>query len=250
MVSPARASFLKKSAAVLAASASAAEEYLDATPYELLRAVLGNCLNELRNIQSTEEKIARKRVMLPDFMPWVNGVLEGAAEAEAAGTPYDAAEDDILSQVLVWALDVGDFDKGLELAAHVLRYGLKLPERFRRTPATMIAEEIAEAANKANGAGAHFELETLQRVDELTAREDMPDQVRAKLKKAIGLELALRAAELEEKSPDGPAGGKRAVLEAARDALRRAIELNPRVGVKKDLERIERELKRADAEKE
>lgn len=250
MTSPARSCHLRKAALVAAAAASNADERLDATPYELLRAVLGNCLSELKQIQSIEEKIARKRLMLPNFMPWVDGVLEGAAKAELEGATYAAPSDDILTQVLVWSIDVHDFAKGLELASYALRYNLALPERFKRTAATMIAEEIAEAALKALGQGEPFELETLQQADELTAKEDMPDQARAKLKKAIGLELARRADKMTDAAADGPAGGKRAAIVASLAALKRALELNKSAGVKKDIERLERALKALEAPKE
>jgi len=244
MVSPAKSAFLRRAALDAAAKASAAVEQIDATPYELLRAVLGNCLAELKAIQSVEEKIARKAIMLPNFMPWVDGVLEGAAKAQEAGEVYRAADDDILTQVLIWTLDVAEFAKALAIAAHVIRHGLALPERFKRTAATIVAEEIAEAALKAIGQGEAFDLATLQAADELTMREDMPDQVRAKLKKAIGLELARIADALPDNSADGAAGGKRAAIGAALEALRRALALNKSVGVKKDTERLERDLKR------
>lgn len=244
MVSPARACHLKKAALVAAAAASTAEEAIDATPYELLRQVLGNCLAELKLIQSIEAKIERKREMLPNFMPWVDGVLAAAADAEAKGERYTAPDDDIVTQVLIWALDVGDFAKGLELGAYALRHSLALPERFKRTAATMIAEEIAEAALKAAGQGEAFALETLQAADELTAREDMHDEARAKLKKAIGLELSRVAAAMPDQGGDGAAGGKRAAIAASLDYLKRAMALNPRVGVKKEIERLERDLRK------
>ena len=244
MVSPAKSAFLRRAALDAAAKASAAVEQIDATPYELLRAVLGNCLAELKQIQSIEEKIARKAIMLPNFMPWVDGVLEGAAIAEEAGETYRATDDDILTQVLIWTLDVGDFAKALQLAAHVIRHGLALPERFKRTAATIVAEEIAEAALKAIGQGEAFDLATLQAADELTMREDMPDEARAKLKKTIVLELARQAAAMPDTGGDGAAGGKRAAIGAALESLKRAIALNPRVGVKKQIEGLERDLKR------
>lgn len=245
MISPARRRFLEKSASHASALAATSDELLrDASPYEVLRAALGMALSELKQIQSIEAKIERKRTVILDFMPWCDGVLQAAAAAEAAGTPYQAPDDDILTQVLVWALDVGDFAKGLELAAYALRHGLALPERFKRTAATCVADEIAGAALKALGQGEAFDLETLQAADELTAREDMPDQARAKLKKAIGLELARQAEAMPDESADGAAGGKRAAIAAALVALKRALELQGNVGVKKDIERLEREAKR------
>jgi hypothetical protein len=243
MISPARASLLRKTAANVSARATPADD-IDATPYEVLRAALGAALVDLRNIQSIEAKIERKRQILPNFMPWCAGVL--AAEALEPET-HRAVEDDILSQVLVWALDVGDFTHGLAIAAYVLRHGLALPERFKRTAATMVAEEIADAALKAAAQGESFPLDVLQQAEELTAAEDMPDQVRAKLKKAIGLELARQARELPTESADGAAGGKRAAIIAALENLKRALALTANAGVKKEIEQLERELKRLEA---
>lgn len=242
MVSPARKLFLQKAAAEAAARAvdtSLDHLLADASPYEILRAALGQCLDELRNIQSIEAKIERKRTMLPDFEPWCDGVLSAAGADGFVATP-----DDILVQALVWQIDVGNFAKALPLAAHVIRHGLALPERFKRTAATMIADESAEAALKALGQGGAFELATLQAVDELTSREDMPDQARAKLKKAIGLELQRQA----DAIPDTETSLKRAAIAAALEVLRRALELMPRVGVKKEVERLEAAARRLEAQ--
>jgi hypothetical protein len=227
----------KRSAAAVAGDLAAMEDA--ATPYERLRARLGLCLDELRGIQSIEAKIERKRTMLPEFDAWVEGVLDAAKEDD-----FQPIQDDIVTQVLVWLLDVGDYTRALPLGAHVLRYGLALPERFKRTAATMVAEEIADAALKAAGQDETFELEVLQAADELTANEDMPDEVRAKLKKAIGLELARYADALPEQAADGAAGGKRGAVEAALESLKRALALNPKVGVKKEIERLERDARR------
>lgn len=247
MVSPARATHLRKLAQVEAERrAEAADDavFHDASPYDVMRAALGNALVELKAIQSIEGKIERKRTLLPDFLPWCDGVLQAAADAETAGTRYEAADDDVLTQVLVWSLDVGDFDKGLEIGRHVIRYGLALPERFKRTAGTMIADEVAEAGLKAAAQGEAFALEVLQAADELTSDEDMPDEARAKLKKAIGLELARQADALPAEGADGAAGGKRAAIGAALTYLKRARELNPKAGVVKEIERLEREEKK------
>ena len=207
-----------------------------ATAYELERARLGVDLRRLKEIQSKEGKIALKRELLPAYLPWITGVLE----AEAAGGA--GAQDDILTHVMIWRIDVGDFEGALPLIAYVLRHGLALPERFERTAATLIAEEIAEAAIQQLGQGEAFDFPLLLKVDDLTDPHDMPDQVRAKLKKALGLELA-RAAAAMERDADGPAGGRRGALEGALRYLRRALELNSKVGVKKEVERLEREIR-------
>lgn len=238
MISKARQAHLRR---VAAAEAHARRDELVAhsTPYELLRAAMGQHIADLKDIQSIEQKIERKRTIIGDYLSWVDGVL-----AASALPGFEPAEDDILPQALVWLIDVGDFDRALPLAAHFIRFDLSLPERFKRTVATMLAEEVADAALKVRKAGGQFDWLVLQRVDELTADQDMHDQVRAKLKKAIGLMLAYAAATMEDTATDGPAGGKLAAVRAALQQLQRAVELHDKVGVVKDIEALKREEKR------
>jgi hypothetical protein len=240
-MSPAQRAFARKTAALAAASTAASSALsrpasgAEATEYEQQRARLGEDLRRLREIQSIEAKIELKRELLPAYDPWVGGVLDAAAVDGARGV-----QDDILVQIMIWRIDVGDFAGALPLVEYVLRWNLALPERFNRTAATMIAEEIAEAALKALAQGEPFDLQLLTRIEELTAGHDMHDQVKAKLMKAMGLELARHAASLTADA-DGPAGAKRAAVEGAIVKFRRALQLNPKAGVKKDLERLERE---------
>ena len=73
----------------------------------------------------------------------------------------------------------------------------------------------------------------------------MPDQVRAKLHKAMGLHLVRTATAADDNPETVPAGAAKAARAAALDHLRRALALNDKCGVKKDIERLERELKKA-----
>ncbi len=110
-----------------------------------------------------------------------------------------------------------------------MKHGLTPPDQFERGTAAIIAEEVAEQALKqldAEGADYLTLLAHLIEVEQLTQGADMHDQIRAKLFKALG--SALRAA---------------GQLPEAHANLTRALELNDRIGVKKDLERLERELK-------
>jgi hypothetical protein len=87
-------------------------------------------------------------------------------------------QDDIVGTMLVWAIDIGDWPLALELGDHVLAANLGPPERYKRSPAVLLAEEIAESALRVATAVPRAVLEeTLA----LTADHDMPDQVRAKL---------------------------------------------------------------------
>lgn len=210
-----------------------------ATAYEQMLLKLHEDRTRLSAIQSVEAKIALKRELVPDYYPWIDGALR---EARDSGR---AVQDEVIVNVLPWAIDIGDFPAAIAIAEHVLHFRLVLPERFNRTPACLVCEEIAEAAIARLAAGEGFDVRILLKVEELTAPpQDMPDQVRAKLNKAIGLELARRA---DAATPDDAtliAGYVPATRTEALTRLRRALQLNANVGVKKQIERLESALKR------
>ncbi len=199
--------------------------------YDALLEQLGEDFAKLSNIQSVERKIDEKRAMIARYDSWVEGAL-------LAGTQGKAVQDEIVANMLVWNMDIQNWTMALQLATHVLSHGLALPERYKRTAATVIAEEIAEASLANVDAVDHG---TLIATRTLTDEEDMPDQVRAKLMKAIGRKLVAEAAAFNP-DDDNSAGGKPALIAAALEALKRALALDQNVGVKKDIETQEREL--------
>ena len=200
--------------------------------YAALRVLLHDNLRTLSDIASHEARVPEKVKMARAFAPWIEGVL--AAEGQAA-------QDEILVTNLVWAIDYRDFDYALRLAAHAIRHGLAMPEKFTRTPACYLAEEVATIANAEFDA---VSLDHLLAVSALVEGHDMHDAVRAKLLKAIGRRYARRAEEFDPAADNAPAGGKAAYVETALEALRRALQLDANVGVKKDIERLEREAKK------
>ena len=187
--------------------------------HTLMLAKLDTDRRRLKAVQSIERKIAIKRELLPDYADYVAGVLSA----------NNGVQDEVLGYVLTWRIDTGDHTGALAVARYVLGHGLSLPDRFARTAATLIAEEPAEQALKAHAAGQPFDVATLRAVLELTQDQDMPDQVRAKLHLALGRHLAT----------DQPS--------QALALLRRAIELNDKVGAKKDIEQLERKLRKETA---
>ncbi len=229
-----RQQMLGQVAATQAATAAGLRTGAAASAYELMRARLGVDLRRLRELQSIERKIDLKRELLPEYDAWIEGVL-------VAGADSSSIQDDIVAQIMIWRIDVGDYAGALPLCRFVLDHKLDLPERFDRTAPTLICEEIADAALKAIGQGETFDLEVLAAVEDMVSDEDIFDQVRAKLEKAIGLLLATRA-ETIEADADGPAGARRAALDSAQSHLRRALELDGNVGVKKRLEQLQREI--------
>lgn len=194
---------------------------------------LGEDRKVLKATQSLTTKIEHKRTMLPRYAAWVDGILKADS----------GIQDDILATVMVWRIDTGDYAGALPLAAYVLRHKLALPDHFDRQPAVLIAEEIAEGALAEIKAGRTFPAEVLHETALLTSLHDMPDEVRAKLHKAIGLELVGR---LEQLGESGIAGARQAAAAEALRELRRARELSPaKAGVTKAIESLEREVKAA-----
>ncbi|MDR3398748.1 MAG: phage terminase small subunit [Pandoraea sp.] len=215
MTSPAQRHFLRVSAARVTAAAADAEEPIVATAYEQQLMQLRQDSQALKQIQSVEKKADAKREMLPKYAAWVDGVL-----SSGRGT-----QDDVVMTVLAWRIDAGDYTGALPVAAHAIEHGLKMPEPYVRTTACFVAEEFADMARKTRANDGNVDLDSLLAVARITEAEDMPDQVRAKLQKEIGL------AQIE------------IAPQRALDALKRALELDQNVGVKKDIERLDTKLK-------
>lgn len=208
----------------------------DLTPYDQMLVKLYADKASLKLIQSTEGKVAMKRQLIPDYHAWVLGKLEAAADG-ARGV-----QDDVLVAVMIWSIDIGDYKLALELAEYCRRYDLVLPRNINRDLANFVTEEIAETALKAYRAGgdaaAAFPGSILGDVEELFREDDMFDQVRAKLQKAIG--QAILAAAPADASPDQ-------LAPIWRDALgffQRAADLDSASGCVKLIEKLTRDLKK------
>jgi tetratricopeptide (TPR) repeat protein len=177
----------------------------------LMQAQLATHLRQLSQIQSIERKIALKNELLPEYAAYVEGILAGQS----------GHQDDVIMTVLVWRIDVGDFTGALAIASYAIKHDLTMPQRFSRDLATLLVEEIAsQAINDPESEGTR---DHLQDILELTQNKDMPDEVRAKLHKALGLSL---------QQPDP----KQAMAH-----FERALALNPRAGVKKQLDKLKKQ---------
>ncbi len=191
------------------ASAAGDESTASGSEYEMTLIRLNGHRKQLSAVKSRVRKVELKRKLLPDYEPYVSGVL-------ASGS---GVQDEVLVTLMVWRIDIGDHDGALDIADYALRHGFVMPERFRRDVATLIAEEIADAllATQASDDTRAVMTRTL----DLTQSHDMPDEVRAKLNKAAG--LAWETIDRQK----------------ALDHYKRALELNPRVGVKTVLRKLE-----------
>lgn len=225
MKTPAQRHFEEVSAKLAAAAQAAVESgsMAGASAYELMLVKLHTDRRRLKSIQSIEQKIKVKREeLLPDYVDYINGALSGGR----------GAQDEVLTTIMVWRIDVGDFDGALQIAQYALKHGMTMPDQYDRTLATALAEEVADTALRVLKLDPEAVVSTnlLLQVAAVTDPHDMPDQVRAKLRKAIGYSLMA-------KQPTD-----------ALPHLERALALFPQVGVKQDITRLQKQLG-ADGEK-
>lgn len=215
MLSPARRHMMRQSAVEASQRDSGPLRY--ANGYERMLLKLNEDKRTLKQVRSNEKKAEIKRKLLPEYVPWVDGVL-----SEGRG-----AQDAILMTVMIWRLDAGDITGALDIARYALRFGLVPPDLYKRnSTAYLLAEEVSDAATRAYTAKEAVDPAPLLATLELTNAEDMPDQVRAKLHKIIGYVLRDAGRALE-----------------ALEHLKRALQLHDRCGVVKDIERLARDLR-------
>lgn len=211
---PARIHFERVSAARAAAAAAPGETMAGATPYELMLRKLAVDRRALKSVQSVTRKIEQKRKLLPEYADYVAGVL-------ACGR---GAQDDVLVTIMVWGIDAGDYDGALAIATYALKHGLVMPDQFDRSLASVVAEQFADAALQSFMEDGSFNAASLETIAELTEQGDMHDQIRAKLYRALGYAV----------QEDEPV--------RALEYLRRALKYNERVGVKKDIDRLTKQV--------
>lgn len=195
------------------------ENRQDMSGYEMMMAQLYQHKRMLKSIKSVQAKGIKKREILGDYIPYIQGALEADS-----GNP-----DEVLMTWLTWAIDAHEIDLALTLAEYGLRHGLKLPDRFQRSIDTVLVEEICDIEIKEPEANL-TDLDQMQRLYQMVHKFDMHDQVRSKLHKVMGLKL-------EEQWP-----------EAALEHLKLAVKFNDRAGVKKDINRIEKAIKESATE--
>ncbi|MBZ6367531.1 MULTISPECIES: phage terminase small subunit [Enterobacter] len=226
MLTPAQKHFQK----VMAERRGQADEESDIqrTAHEQILHRLRMDLSRLSGVQSEETKAEMKKSMLPEYEGWIEGTLDGD----------NGRQDEVITRLMVWAIDCRDYALALRLGRYVVRHGLTLPDNFNRTAATFLTEEMSKPLLTLAAADADADLSSgvavLDEVAEIVADSDMPDVVRAKLCKARA--LARRGAtDITTKAE---------ALALFREALTR----NPNAGVKKEIATLAREVKKLSAD--
>ena len=181
MPSPARRHFLAEAARQQAQQ----QNHVDLaalTPYRRLQYQLQQDKAALKLIQSIQDKARAKAEMLPAYADWVQGVL-------AADNP--AADDEILSTVMVWLIDTGALDTVVPLVELAVRHHLTSADDYQRTLPPLLFEQLAEqitAGHRIDADGINRLIDmSLAKADNGSHQIDMPDPVRAKFLKAAGV---------------------------------------------------------------
>ncbi|MFB4529343.1 phage terminase small subunit [Enterobacter hormaechei subsp. xiangfangensis] len=226
MLTPAQRHFQR----VMAERRGQADEESDIqrTAHEQILHRLRMDLSRLSCVQSEETKAEMKKSMLPEYDGWIEGTLDGD----------NGRQDEVITRLMVWAIDCRDYALALRLGRYVVRHGLTLPDNFNRTAATFLTEEMSKPVLTLAAADADADLSAstavLDEVADIVADSDMPDVVRAKLCKARA--LARRGAtDITTKAE---------ALALFREALTR----NPNAGVKKEIATLAREVKKLSAD--
>ncbi|MBF1995791.1 hypothetical protein HW114_09980 [Serratia symbiotica] len=183
--------------------------------YDLMLLQLNEDRRRLKGIQSTVTKAQVKIEVLPKYAAWAEGVL----------SVDGAQQDDVIMYVMLWRIDAGDYAGALTIGRHAIKHGWVMPVGKRNT-ATVLTEEMADAAKAAILAGTPFDADLLLQTLDAVDGEDMPDQSRARLHKSIGWVQT-------ESNPL-----------SALNHLRHALQLDEKCGVKKDIEQLERKLRK------
>ena len=192
--------------------------------YRMLQLKLREDKQALKSKQSIQAKIELKRNLVGHYDEWINANL-------SAGK---GDQDNLLTTLMLWHIDIGNFGPALDIAEYAMKHDLKMPDAHQRTLATVVAEEIADTTKKlatSNEINSEQVAQVL-RASTITADADMPDQVRAKLSRQVG--------ELTE-----------AVNPVfALDNYKNALRFDANSGVKGSIKRLEKQLKDADLKPE
>lgn len=190
--------------------------------YRMLQLKLREDKQALKSKQSIQAKIELKRDLVDHYDEWIDATL-------SAGK---GDQDNLLTTMMLWHIDIGNFGRALDIAEYAMKHNLKMPDAHQRTLATVVAEEIADTAKKLATSNEIDDEQIAQvlRASTITADADMPDQVRAKLSRQVG--------ELTE-----------AVNPVfALDNYQNALKFDANSGVKGSIKRLEKQLKDAQLE--
>lgn len=121
--------------AVRAGQAGTIAKMADRTPeFELLMTAIEQECRRLSELPRGSERIERKRALLLEFLPVVEKYV-------VTGEEY---RNPVLTQLMVWAFDVGDIDQAMRLARVAIAQNQPMPERYKRDVRTAVADLVMD----------------------------------------------------------------------------------------------------------
>lgn len=93
---------------------------------------------KVKNEVSLDGKARVKALVLPTYLDFVSAYV-------ALGQDYP---NDVAVQVMIWLLDTGDIERGLDLALHLAKQNQKLPARFDRNLPTFLCDFFYDWSNE------------------------------------------------------------------------------------------------------
>lgn len=203
--------------------AQADDSHANLDAYEMMLVRLRDDVLRIKSCKALEAKNNVKREVLPNYLAWVEGVIT-AVDASSD----NARQDDVFAQAFVWAVDLLDLPLAIRMFSTMRAADMQLPERFKRSAADFLVEQVA---NMINAQDTRPRYEDLQAIEDLTADIDMHDEIRAKWFKAMGtLHEGDKASE--------------ASLTLVISYFERALKLDSGAGVKRRLDDARRALKK------
>ena len=188
------------------------------TEKEKMLGLLNQHRSKFSQIQGREKRNELKATVVGEYDPYLDGLL----------IADEGGQDPVVTTLMVWNLDIGQYDRALELATYAMVHDLVMPAQFDRDLPTVVAGELSDAYFNGGEVLDHHLASAL----DLLKDSDMPDKVSANLHKAYGSSIE---ADNQE------------------DALHhytRALALNPKItGVKKAKSDLEKRIsEQADAD--
>ena len=190
----------------------------DHSEYELMLYRVAAFRRRLKQIKSTKAKEkVKKTEILPEMRDYCTGVMDAAT----------GAQDDNLVYYLIWLFDAGLYSEFVNVAGYCVKHGLVMPEQFSSDLPGWVADVSADRTIGAKARGESLDNLCLM-VWDIIEDADLLDIVAAKMYKAMALVVMLE----DEKK--------------ALDLFRKALALNDRAGVKKNISALEKNIESSD----
>ncbi|MDK7998564.1 phage terminase small subunit [Klebsiella oxytoca] len=180
-------------AKILAQQQLQAREALESTPQNLgvIDQDLHFDIEQLRDIERIDQRAERKRdVLLPKWLPQVEKYIQ-------SGESYPFLP---LVYCMVWLIDTGEFEHGIDLAEVAVAQGQKMPENFDNSPGAFIADNFRDWVELEYRQGHSVEPFFTRIFTLITEKWQLHEELTARWY-VLAARLALRGADGKETAP-------------------------------------------------